>query len=145
MTRFFALYAALILLSFGCSTRTTLHPAALQDGLVLGHAKVETLDNLEYRFDRVTVGTDSLVGEYTVQVERQSRDQEIYYDDVTRKHTLPLTNVLRITQKKRDPSKTLMAGAGIFAVGFIVHDLSSDDGVIRTGGGGAKTKPDPRN
>ncbi|MFN8549098.1 MAG: hypothetical protein U0527_14300 [Candidatus Eisenbacteria bacterium] len=131
-------------LAIGCSTRTTLHPNSFQDGLTLGKAKVETLDNLEYRFSRVTIGADSLVGEYQVEVERQSRDTEIYYDRVTRKVRLPLSNVLRITQSKRDPSKTLLAGAGLFAFGFFVHDLSSDDGVMRTGGGGSRTKPDPR-
>jgi len=131
-------------LAAGCATRTTIHPNAFQDGMKIEKAKVETLDNLEYRFARVTIGADSLVGEYQVEVERQSRDTEIYYDQVTRKVRLPLSNVLRITQSKRDPSKTLLAGAGLFAFGFFVHDLSSDDGVTRSGGGGARTKPDPR-
>ncbi|MBK8230525.1 MAG: hypothetical protein IPK72_08070 [Candidatus Eisenbacteria bacterium] len=138
-----ALGAVLFTLS-GCATKTIIHPQQLEAGRTLANAKVETLDNLEYRFERVTVGADSLVGEYRVQVERQSRDEEIYYDEVTRTYTLPLDSVLRITQSKRDPSKTLMAGAGLFAVGFVIHDLSGDDGVARSGGGGSVVKPDPR-
>lgn len=133
---------AVSLVLSGCSTQMLLSREEIEPGKVYEGTNVLTYDGLEYRFERVIASQDSLVGEYTVEVQRQNAQYGIYYEDVTRTQTVALDRVEALTLGKRDAGKTFFFGAGVAAVGFFVKELA-ETAAEAGGGGGSKNKPDP--
>lgn len=142
MTRALVLGICWIGLS-GCATRVTMNRDQLLPGTELARGRVETSDGLEYRFERVEITPDSLIGQYRILVEREEPGSEMYYDEVRKRRVFPLQEVERVTTSERDPSRTFLAGAGIAAAAFFVRDLTSGDDGTR-GRSGAPQKGDPR-
>lgn len=127
----------------GCSTTTTFPRADLQAGTEVEGGRVATVDGLEYPFEHVSVEADSVIGTYTVLSERVTPGESVYFEEIRKRHALPLDRVESISASHRDPTKTLLVASGVAAFGFLMHDVTSTDLPTRKGGGSI-TKPDPR-
>jgi len=130
-----------VLLS-SCSSQTLLPREELRPGASFASSEVRT-DFGDYRFDRVKVAPDSLIGEYSIEVQRQSSEYGVYYEDVVRTRAISLDDVVSVSTKKRDAEKTIFVGAGTVAVTMLLRGVF-DSEVLSTGGGSSRTKPDPR-
>jgi len=108
---------ALTLLLEGCTTMTalpveSLPPQGLKD------ARVILKDDYTYRFSRVRVEGDQLLGTYSVVEEKTAPDGTVTYEDMQRETRIPVAQVKEVRVGKRDIGKTLLIGAGgvIFGV-----------------------------
>ena len=95
-----------------------------------------------YHFDRVLVTPDSLVGEYTVEVQRQSARDGVYFEDISRKRAVGRDEVLSLSTRQQDAERTLFFGIGVTAFGLLLNNLF-DQSLGIGGGGGAAVKSDP--
>lgn len=136
-----AVLATLLLSGIGCSKQVTLLKSDLEPGQSYDGVELATRGGA-YRFDRVLVMPDSLVGEYHVEVQRQSARDGIYYEDVLRKRVVDRDDVVSLTTKKQDAERTLFFGAGVVAAGLLLSDVF-DQSLSLGGGSGAAVKADP--
>jgi hypothetical protein len=113
-----------VLVVSGCSSSLTIPRTELAPGSSFDKSRVRTNDGLEYGFDRVLVHPDSLVGEYSVEVERQDAEHGVYYEDQVRTQAVPLSRVESVVVSKRDPEKTFFLGAGVVATAFLIKNLT---------------------
>ena len=119
----FVLLTAALFLAAGCSSYRTVPRDELRADPELKDVRVATIDGFEYRFSRATVSADTLEGFYPVTVERSNAKNEVWYEDVLRRHPIPLDRVLRVDLVRRDPVKTAFYGATVAAAGFFLVTL----------------------
>ncbi|MEZ4648778.1 MAG: hypothetical protein R3E97_08330 [Candidatus Eisenbacteria bacterium] len=132
---------ASLLGSAGCSTQVTMLESDLAPGKSYDSVEISTRSGA-YHFDRVLVTPDSLVGEYTVEVQRQSARDGIYYEDVARKRAVGRDEVVSLSTRQQDAERTLFFGIGVTAFGLLLGNLF-DQSLSTGGGGGAAVKSDP--
>jgi hypothetical protein len=129
----------LLLLLVGCSSYREVPRSELRAPGTFENVRVATVDGFEYRFDRVAVAGDTLVGYYSVAEERANERQEIWYEDVLRSHHLPLDRVAAVDLIRKDPVKTALYGASLAAAGYLLGSLVEEErGDPSRGGGGGK-------
>ena len=136
-----AVVTGLLVVGIGCSKQVTVLEADLTPGQNYDGVEIATRSGA-YRFERVLVTPDSLVGEYHIEVQRQSARDGIYYEDVLRRRSVDRDDVVTLSAKKQDAERTLFFGAGVVAVGFLLANVF-DQSLSVGGGGGAAIKPDP--
>jgi hypothetical protein len=136
--------ARLLLLSglvalVGCSSYRAVPRADLGPDRSYENVRVATLDGFEYRFDRVAIQADTLVGFYSITEERSNAKSEVWYEDVLRRHSIPLARVASVQLVRRDPVKTAFYGASLAAAGYLLGTLVEEKrGEPSSGGGGGK-------
>lgn len=135
-------FLASALLLSACSRQVVVPREALNPGESFSKSQVRTEDGLEYTFDRVSVESDSLRGEFEAEVQRQSAEHGVYYEDVVRTQMLGIDRITSISVRERDAGRTFFFGAGAFAVGMLLKTVF-DSELSGSGGGGSRTKPDP--
>ncbi len=138
------LAAAAAILFCGCSTYREVPRAELSASSSLEKVRVATLDGFEYRFDRISVVPDTLIGFYEVTEERVGKKGEFYYEDVPRRHAIPLSRVARVELARKDPVRTAMYGASLAAAGYFLATLVDENphkASNRGGGGKDPIKP----
>lgn len=135
------LVLGLVVMTTGCARQVTLLAEDLDPGQSYEDVEIGTRTGT-YRFDRVLVLPDSLVGEYTVEVQKQSAEHGIYYEDVLRRRAMGRDEVVNLTTKKQDAERTLFFGLGTVAVGLVLADIF-DQSLGFGGGSGAAVKQDP--
>jgi hypothetical protein len=134
-----------LVLALGCTTAVTVPRNQMRPGVTLSKAEVFLAGGARYAFRRVSFRPDSLIGEYTVAVERRAAGEGMYYDDEVRLVTIPLTRIDSLTVIRKDPGKTLLYGAGLGAVVALISNMA-DRSVTSSsnGSGGIQTKPPPQ-
>jgi hypothetical protein len=133
--------SALLASSVSCSKQVTLLESDLNPGQSYDGVEIATRSGA-YRFDRVLVTPDSLVGEYYAEVQRQSAREGVYYEDVLRRRAVDRESVVSLSTKKQDAERTLFFGVGVVAAGLLLSDVF-DQSLGIGGGGGAAVKNDP--
>jgi hypothetical protein len=132
-------YSMIALAVLGCSSFRDVPRSELSTDSSFGKTRVATVDGFEYRFVRTEVVPDTLVGYYTVTVERSNQKGEYWYEDVLRRHRIPLNRVARVELVRKDPLKTAFYGAGMAAAGFFLVTLVEEKrGEASKGSGGGK-------
>ena len=125
----------------GCSKQVTVLESDLDPGRSYESVEISTRAGA-YHFDRVLVTPDSLVGEYTVEVQRQSARDGVYFEDISRKRAVGRDEVLSLSTRQQDAERTLFFGIGVTAFGLLLNNLY-DQSLGIGGGGGAAVKSDP--
>lgn len=135
----FILLAVFPVLLLGCSSIKDVPRSDLQPNTTFEDVQVATLDGFEYRFLRAEVVPDTLIGYYTVTLERSNTRKEVWYEDVPRRHSIPLNRVARIELVRKDPVKTALYGVSMAAAGFLLVTLVEEErGEPSSGTGGGK-------
>lgn len=134
-----ALGLILLVALAGCSSYRTIPRAELAVARSYEKVRVATLDGFEYRFDRAAIQADTLVGFYSITEERSNAKSEIWYEDVLRRHSIPLARVASVELVRKDPVKTVFYGASLAAAGYLLGTLVDERrGEPTSGGGGGK-------
>ena len=135
-----AFLLALVCISLvGCSSIREVPRSDLTTDARLENVRVATLDGLEYRFVRVEVVPDTLVGFYGATLERSNERNEIWFEDVLRRHKIPMNRVAKIEVVHKDPLKTAFYGASLLAAGYVlVTFVEEERGEAGSGGTGGK-------
>jgi hypothetical protein len=110
----------LLLLATGCSSYRVVPRSDLQTEAEFKNVRVATIDGFEYRFTRIAVRADTLEGFYPFTVERSNAKNEVWYEDVLRRHPIALDRVQRVELIRRDPVKTAFYGTTVAAAGFFL-------------------------
>jgi len=126
---------ALALLANGCSTMTSL-PVAAVPAEGLKNARVVLKDGYTYRFARLRLVDQELLGTYFVVEERTAADGTLTFVDAERETRVPVEQVSEIRVGKRDYGKTILLAAGgvIFGV-WLAGTLDTDDDSETDSGG----------
>ena len=138
----FVLLTAALFLAAGCSSYRTVPRDELRADPELKDVRVATIDGFEYRFSRATVSADTLEGFYPVTVERSNAKNEVWYEDVMRRHPIPLDRVQRVDLVRKDPVKTAFYGTTVAAAGFFLVTMV-DDANSSSGHSGSIIKGNP--
>ncbi len=116
----------------GCSSvRTTPVSAVPAEGL--GKATVITREGYTYRFARVRVEGEEVIGIYHIVEESIGSGGEVAYLDVDKEIRLPVEQVKEIRTSRIDLSKTFLVAAGATLFGIWISgvldtgDTESDD------------------
>jgi hypothetical protein len=134
--------ALLFVLAAGCSSYRVVPRAELRQASELKDVRVATIDGFEYRFSRATVDGDTLSGFYPVTVERSNAKNEVWYEDVLRRHPISLDRVQRVELVRRDPVKTAFYGTTVAAAGFFLGTMVDNrTHASRSSGSGGKGTP----
>ena len=112
-----ALALALLLAASGCTSMRSL-PGRSVPPEGMGKVRVVMKDGYTYRFARVRLGQDELVGTYYVVEERVGDGGEVTFVDAEREARLPLDNVSEVQARRWDVSKSLLIGAGATLFGI---------------------------
>jgi hypothetical protein len=135
-----ALFVAFLILLAGCSSIRDVPRSEIQTDSTFDNVRVATLDGFEYRFVRADVLPDTLVGYYSVTLERTNERKEIWFEDVLRRHKIPLNRVAKIELVRKDPVKTAFYGMSMLAAGYVlvtfVEGEAGDPGSSGPGGKG---------
>ena len=132
-------FFVLLLLPIGCSSYREVPRADLRENSSFDDVRVATLDGFEYRFDRAAVVGDTLVGYYSIEEEKMNARNEVWYEDVLRRHNLALNRVATVALVRKDPVKTALYGASLAAAGYLLGTLVEEErGDASSGGGGGK-------
>lgn len=115
--------ALLLALAAGCSSYRAVPRAELRQASEFKDVRVATIDGFEYRFARAAIEGDTLAGFYPVTVERSNAKNEVWYEDVMRRHPISLDRVQRVELVRRDPLKTAFYGTSVAAAGFFLGTM----------------------
>ena len=127
-----AFSVAFLILLAGCSSIRDVPRSEIKTGTTFENVRAATVDGFEYRFVRADVLPDTLVGFYSVTLERSNERNEIWFEDVLRRHKIPLKLV------RNDPVKTAFYGMSMLAAGYVlvtfVEEEAGDPGSSGSGG-----------
>jgi hypothetical protein len=136
------LVMALLVAAGACTSSKLVKQDRLVPGSVFTRAAVYLSDGSVYQFPRVSIRPDTLVGEYPVAEERRT-EREISIETEYRGYPFALARVDSVTLARWDVGKSLLAGAGLAAAGFVVREIV--DGSLPGGKDSPDhTKPPPK-
>jgi hypothetical protein len=134
------LFVSLLILLAGCSSIQDIPRSEIEANSTLENLRVATVDGFEYRFVRADVVPDTLIGFYSVTVERSNERNEIWFEDVLRRHRIPLNRVAKVELVRKDPVKTAFYGMSMLAAGYVlvtfVEEEAGEPGSSGPGGKG---------
>jgi hypothetical protein len=136
------IFASILLLAAGCSSFKAVPRGDLRDQSEFKDVRVATVDGFEYRFTRAAVAADTLEGFYPITVERTNAKREVWYEDVMRRHPIPLDRVQRVDLVRKDPVKTIFYGTTVAAAGFFLATMV-DNGNSSSQHSGSVIKDNP--
>jgi hypothetical protein len=105
----------------GCVSSRVVRRSDLRPGDTFARTMVYLQGGGQYEFLRVAIFPDTLVGEYTLNVERESDKDGVYYEDEIRAHRVALAVVDSVAELRRDPRKTFLYSAGAVGVGVLLY------------------------
>ncbi len=127
--------AGLLAAGVACTSSRVIHRDELRPGDNFGRTVVFLQGGAEYRFVRVAVYPDTVVGEYEVTVARSSRagsdaDPGVhFYEEETHAHRMALAAVDSVAEVRRDNRKTALYAAGLLGVGLVLYKTLDSKGV----------------
>ncbi len=127
----------------GCTRPVRLPPEEMHAGAVLDRSRVFMRGGREFRFDRVTLTPDSLVGEYRVLQETDTGREAIRFEEVYRSYPVALAEVDSVLVDVRSIRRGILYGAGIGAVAGLIYFLRSGDDDGADDGGEKPGQPQP--
>ena len=128
----------------GCSSSRVIRRDDLCSGDVFARSVVFLQGGAQYKFVRVAVYPDTVVGEYKITMERSSLEggtadpAGVYYEDEIHAHRMALAAVDSVAVLRRDPVKTLLYATGAAGVGLLMVKA------IDSGNSGKNATPNPK-
>lgn len=122
----------LVALTLSCTSSYKVPREELIEGAELRKAVVFRSDGTAYRFDRVALRGDSLVGLYPVSVEKRS-EGGVSVETVMRSYPIAMTQIDSVAVIRRDMGKTALVGAGVVALGALLRELGDTSLPTRRG------------
>jgi hypothetical protein len=118
--------AGLAVAASGCVSSRVIRHDDLHPGDCFAKSVVFLQGGAQYEFLRVAVYPDTVVGEYTITVERSpaeggpGRAAGLYYEDETHAHRMALAAVDSVAVLRRNTAKTLVYATGAAGIGYLM-------------------------
>ncbi len=139
MNRFTTVLAGCSLLAtIGCSSMVQVPRAEFAAESSRKHILVRTQAGDQFAFDRATFSADSLVGVGYQQRTVILADGQPSVEEVATRVSVPLEQVMSLSEKRRDWGRTAKWGIGVAAAGAFVAAVGlskPDDDAAQPGGG----------